>query len=189
MEGNDAADGEENWGEVDLEGIEVTHVGDIEETEHADHAVGEDDQGVAHVLVAHLDARQREDQLGEDHSDRSDGFFRLHDRLVEHIELPAIAEHLVANLSLQDSLWEPVVVFLWHLVLAQWRIGLVARLVLELNFLDIEDLLENAHTNDGIECVNGAEHEEHGLHVNVCEGEDRDGHPDFVTLSLKNSFH
>jgi len=42
LECNDAADGEEDGCEVDLQGVEVAHVGDVEEAEHANHAVGED---------------------------------------------------------------------------------------------------------------------------------------------------
>ena len=90
-------------------------------------------------------------------------------------------------MGLEDRCWQSVVVFLWEAFVVERCVGLAARLVLELYCMDFEYLLEDEDANEGIEGVDSAEHEEHGLLLRDCEREDRDGHPDFVTL-LKNSF-
>lgn len=41
-ESHEATDSEHDWGEVNLQGVEVTDVGHVEIAEHADGAVDED---------------------------------------------------------------------------------------------------------------------------------------------------
>lgn len=63
LEGHDAADGEQQRREVNLEGIEVAHVGHIEIAEHADSAVGENHNGKALMLsMPHDNACKREEK-------------------------------------------------------------------------------------------------------------------------------
>lgn len=110
LELEEAADGEDQGGEVDLDGVEVADVGHVEVAEHANDAIDEDDDGEALVGVILVlkeladKAGEREEEHSEDDTDSSDGLVHLL-HIVEHVELPSPEEHLSAGLVVHNNLW------------------------------------------------------------------------------------
>ena len=67
LDGNETENGEHNWREVNLDGVEVTDVAHVEIAEHADGSIGENDCGHAQVFfLPHDNACKGEEELGED---------------------------------------------------------------------------------------------------------------------------
>jgi len=100
-----------------LQGIKVTDVGDVDEAKEADDGVDEDDEGQALVLlIQHDEAREREEELGSDHTNCSHCLVGLV-KLIEHIKLPPPGKHPFTHIATCDSLWQPVIVSLWNIAM------------------------------------------------------------------------
>ena len=188
LELDESADGEEEWSEVDLDGVEVTDVGNVEVAEHADDAVGEDNEGEALVggvlLLQELgdEAGEREEEHHEDHADSGDGLVDLL-HVVEHVELPASEEHLSSRLVLHDHLRKSNVESSWaHLSTWEGGISLLWLLTLEINSGVIENLLQDKSAHNGIDGNNNSKSKEHWLHLGDGEGEEGQSHPELVAL-------
>ena len=182
-EGDHTADGEHEWGEVNLEGIEVTHVGQVEEAEEADDDVDEDDQGEALVLFVFKDeAGKCEEKLNGHDGDCCDGLVCLVN-LVEHVEFPSPREHLFTHSTLGNGLWKSAVVFLWNVALiGEWSVGLLTIIILILNFFESKHLFQDQESKDGVDSVDGCEGHEDEVELSDGEGQHGQRHPDLVAL-------
>lgn len=152
LDGNDAENCEHNWSEVNLDGIKVADVTNIEVAEHADGGVGEHDHGEAQViLLPHNNAGKGEEELGKDDYDGCKGLNHLL-LLIELVEFPPSIKELLSHFTLKDGFGQSVVVSLLAVTM-QRGIGLLTFL-LEFDSCGVdENLFKDDNSKNGIGCV------------------------------------
>jgi hypothetical protein len=141
LDGNKAGNGEHNWGEVNLDGVEVTDVANIEIAEHADGGIGEHNHGKAQVIfLPHDNASKREEELDKDDYDSCKGLNNLL-LFIELVVFPSSIKEFLSHFAIFDGFWQSVVIFLLAIAF-KGGIGLLL-LLFELNSILNENLFED----------------------------------------------